>query len=189
MAFYGNSAYQANAAQFNADVQINTPLTSDSAGNIYFGFQATGGLKDSNGTVIQSGIAKVTPTGATTWVATPTPVSLNAALAVSNNGGAVYALTGNQLIEFSTSNLATMASTTLKDMNGNTWSPSPDSTASPLIGPDGDVYVGALSGPSANNSRGWLLHYSADLSTAKAPGAHSAGMTRRRSFLQAWLRK
>ncbi|HWE96126.1 MAG TPA: PEP-CTERM sorting domain-containing protein [Tepidisphaeraceae bacterium] len=172
LAFYGaTSYYQANAANFNADVKISTPLTSDPAGNVYFGFQATGGLKDSTGNVLQSGIAKITPTGAATWVATPSPVSLNAALAISNNGNSVYALTTDHLVQFNTSNLATVASTTLTDLNGNTWAPTDVSTASPMVGPDGDVYVGTLNGPQFNNDRGWLLHFSGDLATAKAPGA------------------
>jgi hypothetical protein len=171
-AFYGSTSYyQSNAANFNADVKISTPLTSDASGNVYFGFQAGGGVKDSAGNLLQSGIAKITPAGVATWVATPSPVSLNAALAVSNNGNSVYALTTDHLVQFNTSNLATVASTTLKDLNGNTWAPDSNSTASPMVGPDGDIYVGTLSGPQFNNDRGWLLHFSGDLTTAKAPGA------------------
>ena len=49
---------------------------------------------------------------------------------------------------------------------------SDDSTASPTVGPDGDVYYGVLEGnfPS-NNDRGWMLHFSGDLGTTKTPGA------------------
>jgi hypothetical protein len=172
IAFFGPSSYyQNNAASFNAAVQISTPLTSDAAGNVYFGFQASGGVTDSTGKLLQSGIAKITPAGTATWVATPSAVSLNAALAVSNNGTSVYALTTDHLMQFNTSNLSTVASTTLRDINGNTWAPNANSTASPMIGPDGDVYVGTLSGPQFNNGRGWLLHFSGDLTTPKAPGA------------------
>src|SRR5262249_40218874 len=47
-----------------------------------------------------------------------------------------------------------------------------DSTASPTVGPDGDVYFGVLEDPfPANNDRGWLLHFSGDLSQIKTPGA------------------
>ena len=47
-----------------------------------------------------------------------------------------------------------------------------DGTASPTVGPDGDVYIGVLENPFASNhDRGWLLHFSADLSTSKIPGA------------------
>lgn len=170
IAFYGNATYQANQQIFNADLKVDTPLTSDAAGNVYFGFQATGNLTDSSGRTIQSGIAKIAANGTTSWVATPSPVSLNAALAVSNNGNSIYALTTNSLIQLSAANLATMASTSLKDINGSTWLPTDVSTASPMIAPDGDVYVGTLNGPQFNNDRGWLLHFSPDLSTPKTPG-------------------
>src|SRR5262249_4696147 len=47
-----------------------------------------------------------------------------------------------------------------------------DGTASPTVGPDGDVYYGVLDNPPASNhGRGWLLHFSADLTTKKIPGA------------------
>ena len=41
IAFYGNSLYASNAADFNATVMISTPITADAAGNIYFGFDVT----------------------------------------------------------------------------------------------------------------------------------------------------
>src|SRR5204862_3812990 len=49
---------------------------------------------------------------------------------------------------------------------------SDDSTASPTVGPDGDVYFGVLeSGGSFNYFRGWLLHFDAGLRTTMTPGA------------------
>ena len=47
-----------------------------------------------------------------------------------------------------------------------------DSTASPTVGPDGDVYFGVLedSLPS-HNDRGWLLHFDSTLRTTKTPGS------------------
>ena len=47
-----------------------------------------------------------------------------------------------------------------------------NSSASPTVGPDGDVYFGVLesNGP-AHNFRGWLLHFDATLATAKAPAS------------------
>jgi hypothetical protein len=41
-------------------------------------------------------------------------------------------------------------------------------TASPMVGPDGDVYMGVYD--NAGTSRGWMEHYSADLSVTKTPG-------------------
>ncbi len=46
------------------------------------------------------------------------------------------------------------------------------SSAAPTVGPDGDVYFGVLENPFPNhNDRGWLLHYSSDLSQTKIPGS------------------
>src|SRR5262249_46036955 len=46
-----------------------------------------------------------------------------------------------------------------------------DYTASPTVGPDGDVYYGVLDNPvGSNHGRGWLLHFSGDLQTEKPPG-------------------
>src|SRR5436190_2114681 len=96
LAFYGISNYNLNPGAYNSAVFINTPITSDAAGNIYFGFQATG----------------------------------NDAL--------------------------------LPD----------DGTASPTVGPDGDVYFGVLENPfPSNHDRGWLLHFSGNLSQTKTAGA------------------
>jgi hypothetical protein len=47
---------------------------------------------------------------------------------------------------------------------------SDDSSASPMVGPDGDVYYGVLGNPS-NGSRGWMLHLSGDLTQTRTPGA------------------
>jgi hypothetical protein len=44
-------------------------------------------------------------------------------------------------------------------------------TASPCVGPDGDVFFGVLENPfGANHVRGWMLHYDATLTTTKTPG-------------------
>src|SRR5262245_8153632 len=42
LAFYGIANYNLNPGAYNSAVFINTPITSDSSGNIYFGFQVTG---------------------------------------------------------------------------------------------------------------------------------------------------
>jgi hypothetical protein len=49
---------------------------------------------------------------------------------------------------------------------------SDDSTASPTVGPDGDVYFGVLETAfGTHNGRGWLLHFDAALATSKVPGS------------------
>ena len=55
---------------------------------------------------------------------------------------------------------------------------SDDGTASPMVGPDGDVYFGVLETAfGTHNARGWLLHFDATLPPARRPAA-SAGTTR-----------
>ena len=49
---------------------------------------------------------------------------------------------------------------------------SDNGSASPAVGPDGDVYYGVLEfNVPAHNFRGWLLHYDATLGTTKLPGS------------------
>jgi hypothetical protein len=49
---------------------------------------------------------------------------------------------------------------------------SDNGSASPTVGPDGEVYFGVLENPSReNNGRGWLLHFDNTLSQSKIPGA------------------
>ena len=43
-----------------------------------------------------------------------------------------------------------------------------DGTASPMVGPDGDVYIGVLD--TGGSLRGWMEHFSADLSVVHAAG-------------------
>jgi hypothetical protein len=47
-----------------------------------------------------------------------------------------------------------------------------ESSATPTVGPDGDVYFGVLENPfPSHNDRGWLLHFSGDLTQQKIPGS------------------
>ena len=47
-----------------------------------------------------------------------------------------------------------------------------DGTASPTVGPDGDVYFGVLENPfPSNHDRGWLLHFNGALTQTNVPGA------------------
>ncbi len=49
---------------------------------------------------------------------------------------------------------------------------SDSSSASPTVGPDGDVYFGVLDfAARGHNQRGWLLHFDAALLTVKTPGS------------------
>jgi len=198
IAFFGIANYHANAAAFNSAIQICTPITCDAAGNFYFGYVSSANSAESplpgypNG--IPSGLAVVSSTGQGTFNSAANlagdpnmvKVSYNCAPAVSADGSSVYVavnhlqeMTGfglgdGYLCKLSTSDLSRQASVFLTDPRPGIGAASltDDSTASPTIGPDGDVYFGVLEGnfPS-NNDRGWMLHFSADLSTVKTPGA------------------
>lgn len=179
IAFYGGANYLANPAAYNSTVMINTPLTSDRYGNIFFGFQVTG----SNPIGLQSGIARISYNGAAmSWVSAAaaagdngiTKVVLNCAPALSNDHRTLYIAVsdGNvgYLASLDSRTLAPLARVRLKDViSGNDAILSDDGTASPTVGPDGDVFFGVLENPF-NSSRGWLLHFNGALSQSKIPG-------------------
>lgn len=186
IAFYGLANYQANKATYDASVFISTPITTDRVGNIYFGFQVTG----ANQSNLQSGIARISADGVGTWISAAdasgdagiTNVAMNAALALSNDGQKVYVAVSRG--NFTSGYLLALNSTTLQrigtngqqvrllDPNGSDGLLSDNGSASPTVGPDGDVYFGVLENPlGSNHYRGWLLHFSSDLSQTKTPGS------------------
>ena len=190
IAFYGNSTYAANQAAFNATVMVSTPLTADANGNIYFGFDVTG----SNPANLSSGLARIGADGTGSWIsasaavpndATIVEVALNCAPAVSNDSLALYFAVSNgpvgtgdtgdygYLVEVNSSTLAPIAQVRLKDPEtGDDALLLDDSSASPTVGPDGDVYYGVFESVCCNNDdRGWLLHFDKNLTTVKIPGA------------------
>ncbi len=184
VAFFGDALYAANAAAFNAAVFVNTPLTSDADGNVFFGVQVTGA---NPGSLVGS-LVRLTPEGSATVVPIPThsagmtKVQHGSAPALSPDGATVYVTvdatdgTGGSdgyLVAASASDLSFVAQVHLVDPKsaGNALVYD-SSTASPTVGPDGDVYVGVLENPfPSNHARGWLLHFDATLSTEKLPAA------------------
>ncbi len=178
LAFYGIANYNANPSGYNSNIFIDTPITTDANGDIFFGFIANSG----NSLGLTSGIARIGANGVGTWapvVSGMSQVATNSAPAISNDGNTVYALenTGNfgtgTLVAMNSQTLAVTAQVALVDPHtGRLATITNDATASPVVGPDGDVFVGVLETPFAsNNDRGWLLHFSGDLSQTKTPGA------------------
>src|SRR5262249_15137458 len=183
LAFYGIANYNLNPGAYNSAVFINTPITSDSSGNIYFGFQVTG----TNPLNLHSGVARIDTNGVGSWVSASSAaadaaiikVVHNCAPALCNDGSTLYIAvsTGNFgrgfLLALNSSSLATTAKVALKDAaTGNDALLPDDGTASPTVGPDGDVYFGVLENPfPSNHDRGWLLHFSDNLSQTKRAGA------------------
>jgi hypothetical protein len=183
--FYGISNFQNNPTIYSQNVQINTPLSIDVNGNIYFGFLVLGPTPIN----LQSGLARIAPDGTGTWVSAAsasgdpqiTQVAISCAPALSPDGSLLYVAVDNASLAASVGYLLALNSTTLALVN-RVLLTDPSSgldaflfdgtSATPAVGPDGDVYFGVLENPFPNhNNRGWLLHFNSDLSQAKIPGS------------------
>ena len=183
------SGYAAASATFDATVFINTPITVDTAGNVFFGFMVSG----SNPAGLTSGIARIDASGNGSWVSAATvsgdttisKVAMNSAPAVSADGQTLYVVVNaasaanaqnvqyGYLLALDSRTLALKRRVALNDPRTATFARiSDDGTSSPLVGPDGDAYIGVLEATfGTHNGRGWLLHFDATLATAKTPGA------------------
>jgi hypothetical protein len=182
IAFYGDAAYNANKAGYDATVFVNTPIMADSQGNIYFGFAALPGAPGG----LQGGIARISANGTATWAsaasltqdATIAKPAMNSAPALSVDQKTLYVAVNNDsgkgyLLALDAATLTAKAKVLLIDPQTKVLaSVSDDSTASPTVGPDGDVFFGVLESTyAAHNARGWLLHFDAALAQAKTPGS------------------
>ncbi|MEO8309192.1 MAG: hypothetical protein ABI616_14255 [Pseudomonadota bacterium] len=179
--FYGAAVYTANQAALDAAIIINTPVTADAAGNVYFGFLAS----LPNVANLTSGFARLTASGTGTWVSASAAANdvaidrpaMNSAPAMSRDGAVVYVAVSDAagqgyLVGLDSATLAPLARMPLNDpITGAPAFVSSDGTASPTVGPDGDVFFGVLeSNRPAHNYRGWLLHFNGALTQAKIPG-------------------
>jgi len=189
LAFYGISTYLANQTNLNSTVFINTPITVDKYGDIFFGFVVSG----PNAAGLQSGVARIPLSGVGgSWVSgvaasggdagiTKVPHNCAPALsidqrtlyvAVSNGDGLSFDATG-YLTALDAVSLAPKTHVFLTDPKSGLAASLPDNgSASPTVGADGDVYYGVLENPFPNNNdRGWLLHFNSTLAASKTPGA------------------
>ncbi len=185
IAFYGNALYAANTASFNSGVEISTPLTADSRGNIFFGFMVQG----TNPAGLVSGIARISSNGSGTWMSAQTLAggdtvivqgALNCAPALSRDESTIYFAVASSngsangyLVAMDSASLAPTARVRLMDPRGGLATVSADSSASPMVGPDGDVYYGVLESDTccSHNDRGWMLHFDGTLTQTKTPGS------------------
>lgn len=190
LAFFGNSTYTGSKAAYDTNVFINTPITSDNSGNIFFGYQVknsalVGGL--------QSGLAKIDSSGNGSFVsaltlaggdAGITNIAQNSAPAIKSDGSKLYvAVTtadsisshyGNgYLVSVNPATMSVLNRVDLREPAAPTTTRStiPNSgSASPTIGPDGRVFFGTLESP-VSTSKGWMHQFNADLTSAGKPGA------------------
>lgn len=182
VAFFGTSLYNANAGVFNPFVRICTPITADAVGNVYFGFRVSG----TNPANLTSGLARIAPDGTGSWVSASAAASdpamvqvqYNCAPALSRDGTKLYVAVHDSweagyLLCLDSTTLQMVARVRLKDPStGGDAYIHDDSTASPTIGTDDEVYFGVLENPwGHNHDRGWLLHFNAALTQTLIPGA------------------
>jgi len=179
--FYGVQNFKKNKAAYEANVQINTPLSTDPGGNLFFGFLTLGPTPLN----LQGGLARIAADGTGTWASAASlsgdssvfEVSMSAAPALSPDGSILYVTVDNgefgYLLALNSVTLAVINKVLLKDpSSGQNAIIFDASSASPTVGPDGDVYFGVIENPFPNhNDRGWLLHFNADLTQTKIPGS------------------
>jgi len=179
--FYGVKNFHKNPTAYKQNIQIDTPLSADASGNLYFGFLALGTTPLN----LQSGLARIGADGTGTWVSAATlsgdpamlEVSVSCAPALSADGSILYVSVddGNfgYLLAVNSTTLALINKARLKDPSSGLDAVIFNaSSAAPTVGPDGDVYFGVLENPFPNhNDRGWLLHYNSNLTQTKTPGS------------------
>jgi hypothetical protein len=191
LAFYGMTGangYTINQSAFNGTVQISTPITADRSGNVYFGYQVTG--TNPAGLPTGGGIARISLTGAGKFVSAAsltgdgtTPyIAFNCAPALSVTQTTLYVATSTgatfgtgYLVSLNASTLGVNDFAALNDPRPGHGlaTVSSSSSATPTVGPDGDVYFGVLEALccSSHNGRGWMLHFNSTLTMQKTPGS------------------
>ena len=170
------------------DRGINAALTVDAAGTLFLTYSGSSSQFPSrvvrvlaDGTMTTMSLASFVPLNPEIVITSP---ALNSAPAVSADGKTLYivVISGHTpsnitfvwyLVALDANTLEFKSNVVLRDpVTGGFATVSQNSSASPTVGPDGDVYFGVLeSQPPAHNFRGWLLHFDATLATTKAPAS------------------
>src|SRR6185436_6088386 len=156
--FYGENIYNGARAELDVAVMISTPITVDANGNAWFGFF----VGQANSAGLSSGLARVAANGTGIWQPASTlagdasmdRVAMNSAPALSADGNTLYVAVSNPtgqagyLLALDSATLGRTARVALTDPRSAMPARiTGDSTSSPLIGPDGDVYYGVLENP------------------------------------------
>jgi hypothetical protein len=201
VAFFGLGNYNANSTDFNNSVFVSTPLTADANGDIFFGIRVNGpnpaGLASGIARIDPNGNSTFTSAFDASGIVTATSdsrdptiaqVPYNAAPALSSDESTLYVVLGSA--DQSSGDIVALNSTTLqiqtnssgglerqalRDPRFNNSAPAgviDVSSGSPLVAPDGSVFFGVEGDlNNFNGSRGFMLHFSGDLSQEFTPGA------------------
>jgi hypothetical protein len=178
--FFGIYNYLRDKAIYDKNVKITSPLVGDLAGNIYFTYRVYGDTPIH----LRSGIVRIKPDGTSVYKYADKAVGdldftnpkLNSAPAISGDNLYVPIRRSNgsdgYLVCLDAKTLVPKSKVYLLDpKSGNPAHVDEDGTACPVVAPNGDVYFGVLGNPDPNHYRGWLLHFSPNLSETKTPGA------------------
>jgi hypothetical protein len=186
--FYTTFAnYTANAGAFS-NIYINTPITPDGQGNIYFGYKVNGADPAGFSSLGAGGIVKMNVSTHQSQFVTisslgipggASQIQTNAAPALSNDGQhiylGVYLDYGGSgpgfMAKLNASTLALEASAPLKDPSvpgNNAWLIQ-ESSASPMVAPDGHVFMGAFRA-NYGESHGWMFQLDENLNSNDANG-------------------
>lgn len=176
MCFYGPaSLYEAHPAAYT-NIKICTPITGDPMGNFFFGYRVL-----NNGTGLPPGVKAALGTGGivrgnvngtfvykrTNDLLSTSIPAVNNAPALANDYASVYegvvANNGSFLIKLNSRTLAIQSSVALSDpFTGSQARLIQESSGSPVVGPDGHVFMGVF-GSSWRESHGWMLQFDKNL--------------------------
>lgn len=177
--FYGRDKFNADPSAYRASVTVDTPLSVDRKGNVYFGVMSSGA--DNNPAKIASSLVRLSVGGKGTYKAAN--VVMGRAPALSNDEKFIYVPTqsdgASTLSRFHAAGLKAAGSVELRDpsTNANIVFGTSD-IASPTVGPDGDVYMPVEADSASQNAgNGWVLHFSSNLKKTKLAGAFNSDVT------------